>query len=98
MIALPPHPLLDDYDDTPDQMRSELAALVRRGLTVEQAAGLVGCSPSLESESRTLHYLPTPAEIKAATKAIRAGWSDDERRRREGKDGTRYAIPFYQPN
>jgi hypothetical protein len=28
------------------------------------------------------YYIPTPAQIAAATAKIRAGWSDDEERRR----------------
>ena len=63
---------------------TEVAGLVARGLTVAEAARIVGLDVNGEALPRTTTFIPTPAEIEKSTARIRANWSAAEHRKRLG--------------
>ncbi|QDV54905.1 hypothetical protein [Rosistilla oblonga] len=94
MIRLPP----EEKQQTPEQEHSqklaEVAGLVARGLDPTEAAGIVNVDIAGQQLPRKSSFMPSPDEIAAQCLAVQAGWSPQERVRRQRGLVERYGIPL----
>lgn len=90
-------PMHKDGDDTLGQRASELRALVKRGVPLDEAESIVGITAEEAAEWKgkaKSEFMPTPDEIRSRAAQVRRRWSaDDHAAHWTGGGGRSFVAP-----